>query len=356
MAITMQNVNSLVSCFGASLGGFFEFCEKQNGVKASDLNNLFNQYFAVSDAPAKANESDSESYDSKSDEDTSVSSKKTVKAAKTKTPNNTKVHQMSDSESDSDSDDEDTSVSSKKTVINAETKIPAKSPVPAARKKAPRKHEMSDSEADIKKAAEKKTPACDRRSPAGFARSPAKKPAARKPSGKNSAKPRDEQTPIPVADLNKKKLPELKDFSRERGLPVSGTKAQLIENILNYEKEQDDSPYPDDPTVSVVEEEDLGIKINKPKIKAKNKKMCEPADRPKYEVEEKHGVKMIYYNKLDGWLILNDKDVVFGWAHADDEMNAEKDEHIDIRALDKKVCEAAKELRLDFEVPENLDF
>ncbi len=270
MAITMQNMNSLVSCFGASLKGFFEFCEKQNGVKASDLNNLFNQYFAVSDAPAiKAKESDSE-YDS--NEDTSVSSKKTVKA--TKTPKN--PHQMSDSESDSDSDD-DTSV---KTVIK-KTKTPAKkSPVPAARKKAPR-NEMSDSESDsdvsskktvVKKAAETKTPA--------------KKPAARKPSGKNSAKPRDEQTP--VADLNKKKLPELKEYSRERGLPVSGTKAQLIENILNYEKEQEDSPYPDDPTVSVVEEEDLGIKIKKPKIKAKNKKMCEPADRPTYEVEEKH--------------------------------------------------------------------
>jgi hypothetical protein len=39
-------------------------------------------------------------------------------------------------------------------------------------------------------------------------------------------------------DLNKKKLPELKEYARERGLPMSGRKAQLIENILNYEKEQ----------------------------------------------------------------------------------------------------------------------
>lgn len=269
------NMNSLVSCFGASLRGFFEFCEKQNGVKADDLNNLFNQYFAVSDdAPSKP----------------------AKKASKT--------HNLSDSESD-ESYDEDTSVSSKKAV-------------------------------KAKKAAEK-TPAKK------------EKPSARKPSGKSKdAKPRDEQTP--VADLNKKKLPELKEYAKERGLPVSGTKAQLIENILNYEKEQEGGS-PDDPSGFVEEEEDLGIQIKKPK----KKKMCEPADRPKYNVEERHGVKMIYYSKLDGWLILNDKDVVVGWAHSDDEANAEEDERIDIRALDKAACEVAKELGLEFEVPENLD-
>jgi hypothetical protein len=265
------NMNSLVSCFGASLRGFFEFCEKQNGVKADDLNNLFNQYFAVSDAPAKP----------------------AKKASKT--------HNLSDSESD-ESYDDDTSVSSKKAV-------------------------------KVKKAADAKK----------------EKPAARKPSGKSKdAKPRDEQTP--VADLNKKKLPELKEYAKERGLPVSGTKAQLIENILNYEKEQEGGS-PDDGFVE--EEEDLGIQIKKPK--RGGKKMCEPADRPKYVVQEKHGVKMIYYSKLDGWLILNDKDVVVGWAHSDDEANAEEDERIDIRALDKAACEVAKELGLEFEVPENLD-
>lgn len=254
-----MNMNSLVSCFGASLRPFFDFCEKQNGVKADDLNDLFNQYFAVNTPVTKAK----------------------------------KTHEMSGSESESC--DEDTSVSSKKVVK--------------------------------KKAAEPR------------------KPAARKPSGK-SAKPRGEQTP--VADLNKKKLPELKDYARERGLPVSGTKAQLIENILSYEKEQEGSSDP-----ASVEEEDLGIQIKKPKTKPR--KMYEPADRPKYEVVEKHGVKMIYYSKLDGWFILNDKDVIVGWAHSDDEANADEDERIDIRALDKKTCKVARELGLEFEVPENLD-
>jgi hypothetical protein len=255
-----MNMNFLVSCFGTSLRGFFEFCEEQNGVKADDLNSLFNQYFAIN-AP-KIELSD---YD--------------------------------------DSDDE--------------------AKAPATKKAAP-----------VKKTPVKKEP----------------KAAARKPSGKGKeTKPRDEQTPVADLDLNKKKLPELKEYARERGLPVSGTKAQLIDNLLNYEKEQEDSPAE---KLDSVEEEDLGIQIKKPKTKGKT---YEPADKPKYEVEEKHGVKMIYYSKLDGWFVLNDKNVVVGWAHSDDEANAEEDECVDIRMLDKDICEGAKELGLEFEVPENLD-
>jgi hypothetical protein len=251
-----MNMNFLVSCFGTSLRGFFEFCEKETDVKACDLNSLFNQYFAIN--------------------------------------------------GNSESDDEDASSS----------------------KKAP----------TIKKAAVKKTPTKEASPNA----------AARKGKGKE-AKPRDEQTPVGDLDLNKKKLPELKEYARERDLRVSGTKAQLIENILNYEKERG-SPAEN---LEAVEEEDLGIQIKKPKTKGK--KVCEPADKPKYEVEEKHGVKMIYYSRLDRWFVLNDKNVVVGWANSDDEANAEEDECIDIRALDKDACEVAKDLGLDFEVPENLD-
>lgn len=241
-------MNSLVSCFGSSLRGFFEFCEEQNGVKADDLNNLFNQYFAINGSEATAEA----------------------------------------------------------------PKAPAK--------KAPKK-EVEGGKV---------------------------KPTARKPSGKGKdAKPRDEQTPVAGLDLNKKKLPELKDYARERGLPVSGTKAQLIENLLNYEKGSPVEAKLDS------EEEDLGIQIKKPKTKGK--KVYEPADKPKYEVEYKHEANMIYYSKLDGWFVLNNKDVVVGWVHSDDEANAEKDERVDIRALDKDACEVAKELGLEFEVPENLD-
>ena len=261
-----MNMNSLVSCFGTSLRGFFEFCEEQNGVKADDLNSLFNQYFAINGTTKKA------------------PAKK----------------ELSDSD---DSDDEDTSVKAKKAAVK---KTPAKEASPKA--------------------------------------------ADRKPSGKGEAKPRDEQTPVGDLDLNKKKLPELKEYARERDLRVSGTKAQLIETILNYEKEQEGSSAE---KLDAVEEEDLDIQIKKPKTKGK--KVCEPADKPKYEVEEKHGVKMIYHSRLDGWFVLNNKNVVVGWAHSDDEMNAEEDECVDIRALDKDACEVAKDLGLEFEVPENLD-
>lgn len=269
------NMNSLVISFGASLKGFFEYCEEQNGVKADDLNNLFSQYFALDSDAAPAKKAEAKK-----------APKKTVKDI-----------ELSGSDS------------SKK---------------------------VSAKKAEAKKVEPKKA-------------------AARKPSGKGKdAKPRDDQTPLGDLDLNKKKLPELKEYAKERGLPVSGTKAQLIENLLKYEQEHDGVPAD---KLDSVEEEDLGIQIKKPKTKGKELKgnLREPADKPKYEVETKHGVKMIQYSKLDGYFILNDKDVVVGWVHSDDEENAEEDELVNTRALDKTVCELAKELGLEFEVPENLD-
>jgi hypothetical protein len=270
-----MNMKSLVSCFGTSLRGFFEFCEEQNGVKADDLSALFNQYFAVNGTTKKA--------PAKKDDPTL---------------------ELSDSD---DSEDEDISVSSSKKA-------------PAAKKAVIKKTQVKEAS-----------------------------PNARKPSGKGKeARHRDEQTPVAGLDLNKKKLPELKEYARERGLPVSGTKAQLVENILYYEEQEGSSTEKID-----FVEEDLGIQIKKPKTKGK--KTCEPADKPKYEVEEKNGVKMIYYSKLDGWFVLNEKNVIVGWVHSDDEANAEEDERVDIRALDKDVCKVAKELGLEFEVPDNLD-
>ena len=268
-----MNMNSLVSCFGTALRGFFEFCEKQNGVKADELNTLFNQYFTISGSDAAL----------------------VVEAVKKSPSKKTAPKKTVKNESD-ESDDEDTSSA-------------------------------------------KKDPAKE-----------APKGTARKPSGKGKEpKPRDEHTPVTDIDMNKKKLPELKEYARERGLPVSGTKAQLIENIFNYEKEQQDSPA--DKLDSI--EQDLSIQIKKPKTKGV--KTFEPADKPKYEVEDKHGAKMIYSSKQDGWFVLNANNVVVGWVHSDDEANAEEDESVDIRALDKEACKMAKELGLEFEVPENLE-
>jgi hypothetical protein len=202
-------------------------------------------------------------------------------------------------------------------------------------KKAPAKkaHDDSDSD-DAKKAPAKKA-----------------KPPARKPSGKGKdMKPRDEQTPLP-ADLNKNKLNELKVYLKERGLPVSGNKAQLIENLLTYEKEQEDAHAPAD--AAEEEEEDLGIQVKKPKTKGQ--KLCEPATKKKYTIEERHGHKMVYYSCLDGYFVLDDKNVVVGWVFTDDEADVEIDDRVDIRTLQKEHCEMAKELGLEYEVPDNLD-
>jgi len=286
-----MNMNYLVSCFGTSLRGFFEFCEEQNGVKADDLNNLFNQYFAINGSEGTGTAEATKAKPAKK-----APAKKAKKAKKTVKS----VELLSDSDSD-----EDTSVSSKE------------APAPKA---------------------------------------PAKKPTARKPSGKGKdAKPRDEQTSVTGLDLLKKKLPDLKGYSRERGLPVSGTKAQLIENLLNYEKEQEGAEAKQEGAEAKLdsEDEDLRIQIKKPKTKGK--KVCEPADKPKYVIEHKHGVDMINSSKLDGWFVLNNNNVVVGWVHSDDEANAEVDEDVEIHALDKHVCEVAKELGLEFEVPENMD-
>jgi hypothetical protein len=274
----MNNMNFLVSCFGESLKGFFEFCEEQNnGVKAEELNALFNQYFEINDADTAPVE---------------VVKPKKAPAEKVAPKKTTKEHDLSDN------DDDDVSSSSKKK--------PAKKP----------------------------------------AKETVKEPAkARKPSSKGKhVKPRDEQTPVDDLNLEKKKLPELKEYARERGLPVSGTKAQLIENILNYEKEQD--PAEQDPANNhsvyedVVDEDvDKDLVIKKPKTKSK--KTCELDDKPKYIIEDKHGLRMIHHNKLDGWFVLNDKDVVVGWVCSDDEIDAEDDESVN--------------MGLDFDPPENLD-
>jgi hypothetical protein len=245
-----MNMQYLVSCFGTSLRGFFEFCEEQNGVKADDLTDLFNKFFD-------------------SDADISV----------------------------------------------------AKAPTRTSKKESVVKEELV--KAQPKKSA--------------------------RPSGKNT-KSREDQNSIGNIDLNKKKLPELKEYARERGLPVSGTKAQLIENILNYEKGQDDFSAED---INNEEEELEQIQVKKPKTKPN--KLCTPADRPKYEVEDRHNMKMLFYPKMDGYFVLNDSEVVIGWVHSDDELDVETDDYVDVRALDKERCVLAKELNFKFEVPENLD-
>ena len=83
----MAIMNSLVISFGASLRGFFEYCEEQNGVKADDLNNLFSQYFALDSVPkAEAKKAEAKKAPKKTVKDIELSDSEDDDASKKKAP------------------------------------------------------------------------------------------------------------------------------------------------------------------------------------------------------------------------------------------------------------------------------
>ena len=163
-------------------------------------------------------------------------------------------------------------------------------------------------------------------------------------------KPRDQQTPIGHVDLSKKKLPELKEYARERGIHVSGTKAQVIENLLNYEKEQ----------VGGEEEEDEGefeITVMKPKTK---KRLAEPADKPSYNIVERYGYKLIIVESQ--YFVIDEEDNITGYIDVEEEEAAAAaaedssyEFNVDVHQLTKEQCELAKKMRLNYIAPSNLD-
>ncbi len=167
---------------------------------------------------------------------------------------------------------------------------------------------------------------------------------------KISGLPRDKQTPLNGVDLNKKKIPELKDLCKERNLVHTGLKKlTIIDNIQNYEKRQNELENNGESPGEI-------IPINIKKPKSYDKKVCEPADKPKYEVIKRHGVSMVQCSELDGYFILRPDDcVIVGWVNSDTETNTDADDSLDIRALDREKCHIAKKLNINYEAPENLD-
>jgi len=187
------------------------------------------------------------------------------------------------------------------------------------------------------------------------------KKASRKPSGKKpEAKGRDEQTPLMLADLNNaawakgKKLAELKTYTKERGLPVSGTKAQVIENLAKYEHEQGSSSDED----VQVEEEDLGIKIKQPKTRTH--KLAVPLDKPVVEIEYKYDRHLV---KCDDIFLVVDGDGksgdvnVIGYITEEqyDDTNENDEDAIDIMELNKDIIQIAQKKGLECILPDNLD-
>lgn len=174
---------------------------------------------------------------------------------------------------------------------------------------------------------------------------------SRKMSGKKDLKPRSEQIQIASIDLNKKKLPELKEYSRERGLKVTGTKAELIENLRIYENDQENtSDQLDD---DVTEEISDIIEIRKPKIKSRN--LAEPADKLKFTIMERNDIKMVLATDSECFFALDDDNIVYGWIETDEVNETDESETVNIHALTKEFCKLAKSLGLQYHTPENLN-
>jgi hypothetical protein len=256
---TNSNVNALIKDLGCSLKGFFEFCEKTDGMQANHMMDLYYKYYS-DDTPKPV-------------------------TPKPVTP---------------------------KPLAPKPVSPKPVSPIHAFIDNPPRKNDKN-----------------------------------------NIAKPRAEQTVIDCSNLGKKKLSELKDYARERGVPVSGTKAQVIETLEKYESNYNTGGS------AAIESDDKGndfdIELKRPTTTMSSDE--ETDDKLKYTVVERHGIKMIDGGDLNiSWnFVLNNKDVVIGWVEKDEDSNTLNDDKVNIHQLDKKKCEFAKKCHLTYELPENLD-
>jgi hypothetical protein len=171
-----------------------------------------------------------------------------------------------------------------------------------------------------------------------------------------------------------KKIPlsEFKKYSKERGLPVSGTKAQLISNLIKYEKTKagtsgDDKPVEepvasenissDDEEIEEFKTKKPSITIKKPKRSGKKEKyakdkLVEPESR---EMVYRNGYWMVKVPNDDKYLVMSEEDdtLVIGYVEEDD--IAGPDDEVDVRPLTKKIILIAQKMQLSYDIPDNLD-
>ena len=184
-----------------------------------------------------------------------------------------------------------------------------------------------------------------------------KKVAAPKTS-KSGPLPREQQTVVMRSYIESKdaKLPELKKLAGERGLPKTGKKALIIENILKYEESfkkietededsQEDSQDEDfqddteDETENETDDEDSKIVIPKRKME-------------KVRMETTQKMKVVYSSGLQCYFVLDVDNVAVGWfdekdSHAidkNDKVDKVNPQDIDIYKLEDKHYNAAKKL------------
>lgn len=172
-----------------------------------------------------------------------------------------------------------------------------------------------------------------------------------------------------------KKIPlsEFKKYSKERGLPVSGTKAQLISNLIKYEKAKvaDEKPEEKEEPIATTLSEKVSddeiedpqtkmpsITIKKPKRSGKKQKyakdkLVEPESR---EMVYRNGYWMVKVPDDDKYLILSSEDddaLVIGYVEEDD--IAGPDDEVDVRPMTKKTIQIAQKMQLTYDIPDNLD-
>lgn len=217
---------------------------------------------------------------------------------------------------------------------------------------------------------------------------PAKKPVKKTNAVEDLPQTVNGMTILKMANLETdswcRKIPlsEFKKYSKERGLPVSGTKAQLISNLKKYEKSKEDALVANEEPEEAVEketftsskdklEEDVEsenedcvetkkplISIKKPKRSGKKQKyardkLAEPETR---ELEYKSGYWMVKVSEENLYLVMSsDKpdSLAIGYVENDDLDGDDKE--VDVRPLTKKVIQMAQKLQLPYDIPDDLD-
>jgi hypothetical protein len=156
---------------------------------------------------------------------------------------------------------------------------------------------------------------------------------------------REDQTPINFGDIDKMKVTDLKKYNKERGLPISGTKASLIDILKKYEQEDRDEEEDDDEEVEVEAPAPLQkkpITVLDPKKKPRVKKV----DAKIIPLEDIVAIEDEYGNKIiDGNLVcdeVNGELLVIGCV----------DEAGDIVKLSRENVERCKELNVRFNTDE----
>ena len=180
-----------------------------------------------------------------------------------------------------------------------------------------------------------------------------KKVAAPKTS-KSGPLPREQQTVVMRSYIESKdiKLPELRQLATERGVSKSGNKATIVQNILAYEEsfgKIDEDPRDEDG----LDEDGAKIGIQKPKTRKEG--LSRPVTKHKVKVEKKHNVNVVHNNELKGYFVLDEDKVAIGWIDEEDSEQGDEDEEVEIRALEKKHCEEAKKIGLEYIPSDNLD-